>query len=149
MINRYAFTDSLKPVNVKLYRSKYHKTSIIIYAFMILGFNLMYIFLTNWIGKVNAEAHRPDYLIYSFVYIYNIVLFSFLIKSFVYYRMSRSNIIFKQSAKDIQEVLSQINCENCSQTKQDLFVLFRKNGDLEICCETCKNVVLEITENQK
>lgn len=63
--------------------------------------------------------------------------------------MSRSNIIFEQSEKDLQEVLSQINCENCSQTKQDLFVLFRKNGDLEICCETCKNVVLEITENQK
>lgn len=149
MINRYAFTDSLKPVNVKLYRSKYYKTSIIIYAFMILGFNLMYIFLTNWIGKVNAEAQRPDYLIYSFVYIYNIVLFSFLIKSFVYYRMSRSKILFEQSEneKHIKEILSQITCENCSQTKQFLFVLFRKNGDLEICCETCKTVVLEITGN--
>ncbi|RMZ61277.1 hypothetical protein D1632_00250 [Chryseobacterium nematophagum] len=149
MINRYIYKT---PALFKVYGAKYHKTSILIYGFMIVGFNSMYIILNNLVSETKVQTDKPDYIIYFFVFLYNILLLLFIIKSFVFYFISKTESIYKQNdfnktEKYINEILSEVNCNSCSKSDENITASFRKNRDLEIFCETCNNIVFEMTDN--
>jgi len=121
---------------------------------MIVGFNLMYIILNNWVSGTKVQTEKPDYIIYFFVFLYNIVLLLFIIKSFVFYFISKAEGIDKQNDSNkteqyINEILGEVNCNFCSKSDENLTASFRKNGDLEVFCQTCNNIVFEMTEQTK
>ncbi|WP_419871002.1 hypothetical protein [Chryseobacterium sp. CT-SW4] len=154
MINRNIYKASVLFISNKEDGSKYHKTSILIYVFMIVGFNSMYIVLNNWASETKIQTHNPDYIIYFFVFLYNIVLLLFIIKSFIFYFIAKAEGIYKRNdckktEKYINEILSEINCNLCGKSDQNLTAFFRKNGDLEVFCKTCNNTVFEMTEKTK
>jgi hypothetical protein len=151
MINRYIYKT---PALFKVYGSKYHKTSIFIYVFMIVGFNSMYFILNKWVSETKVQTDKPDYIIYFFLFLYNILLLLFIIKSFVFYFISKAEGIYKQNdsnktEKYINEILSEVNCNFCCKSDENLTASFRKNGDLEVFCQTCNNIVFEMTGQTK
>lgn len=121
---------------------------------MIVGFNSMYFILNKWVSETKVQTDKPDYIIYFFLFLYNILLLLFIIKSFVFYFISKAEGIYKQNdsnltEKYIKEILSEVNCNFCNKSEENLKASFRKNGDLEVFCQTCNNIVFEMTEQTK
>ncbi|MCT2410035.1 hypothetical protein NZD88_20965 [Chryseobacterium antibioticum] len=136
--------------------SSYQRTSILIYSIMFVIFNLMYLFLNNWtIPQEHIDFDQPKFIAQVFVILYNLVILFYIIRSLIFYKKAKEEERKKSlpdyfnNTKYFNEILAAVDCRNCNQNKEKLSIGFRKNGDLEVFCDTCKSVIFEMTTSDQ